>query len=210
MSFEFLTKVAHKSTPYDSQTAGVHFVCGGLAACSATMACQPLDTLRTRFAAQGEPKVEHDTPLLLCYWVFWLSKNKVLVNLSYSALIFHMLILLKQSFSFSWDFKWDKYSSGWTAHNLRCFFSLLFSVNRVFTTFLYKSLDLFRCMDFCLSRCLKFNLEFCNQVEIHSSAGLVQQFYSLTPAAEGKKAVMFWPLFLYQLINTLVAIIQPL
>ncbi|XP_037544880.1 mitochondrial thiamine pyrophosphate carrier isoform X2 [Nematolebias whitei] len=57
VSFEFLTKMVHKSTPYDSQTSGVHFVCGGLAACSATMACQPLDTLRTRFAAQGEPKV---------------------------------------------------------------------------------------------------------------------------------------------------------
>ncbi|XP_040918858.1 mitochondrial thiamine pyrophosphate carrier [Toxotes jaculatrix] len=56
-SFEFLTEVVHKSTPYDSQTAGVHFVCGGLAACSATVFCQPLDTLRTRFAAQGEPKV---------------------------------------------------------------------------------------------------------------------------------------------------------
>ncbi|XP_032443167.1 mitochondrial thiamine pyrophosphate carrier [Xiphophorus hellerii] len=57
VSFEFLTKMAHKSTPYDSQTSGVHFFCGGLAACSATVACQPLDTLRTRFAAQGEPKV---------------------------------------------------------------------------------------------------------------------------------------------------------
>lgn len=56
-SFEFLTEVVHKSTPYDSQTAGVHFVCGGLAACCATVVCQPLDTLRTRFAAQGEPKV---------------------------------------------------------------------------------------------------------------------------------------------------------
>ncbi|KAK2833546.1 hypothetical protein Q5P01_017435 [Channa striata] len=56
-SFEVLTEVVHKSTPYDSQTAGVHFVCGGLAACSATVVCQPLDTLRTRFAAQGEPKV---------------------------------------------------------------------------------------------------------------------------------------------------------
>ncbi|KAM3864252.1 mitochondrial thiamine pyrophosphate carrier [Diretmus argenteus] len=56
-TFEFLTEVAHKTTQYDSQTAGVHFVCGGLSACSATMACQPLDTLRTRFAAQGEPKV---------------------------------------------------------------------------------------------------------------------------------------------------------
>ncbi|PWA19271.1 hypothetical protein CCH79_00014595, partial [Gambusia affinis] len=57
VSFEFLTKMVHKSTPYDSQTPGAHFVCGGLAACSATVACQPLDTLRTRFAAQGEPKV---------------------------------------------------------------------------------------------------------------------------------------------------------
>ncbi|CAN9505900.1 unnamed protein product [Ophioblennius macclurei] len=56
-SFELLTELAHKSTPYDSQTPGVHFICGGLAACSATVACQPLDTLRTRFAAQGEPKV---------------------------------------------------------------------------------------------------------------------------------------------------------
>lgn len=58
-SFEFLTEVVHKSTAYDSQTPGVHFVCGGLAACSATVVCQPLDTLRTRFAAQGEPKVRH-------------------------------------------------------------------------------------------------------------------------------------------------------
>ncbi|XP_007557496.1 PREDICTED: mitochondrial thiamine pyrophosphate carrier [Poecilia mexicana] len=57
VTFEFLTKMVHKSTPYDSRTPGVHFVCGGLAACSATVACQPLDTLRTRFAAQGEPKV---------------------------------------------------------------------------------------------------------------------------------------------------------
>ncbi|MBN3314177.1 TPC protein, partial [Atractosteus spatula] len=59
-SFEFLTEFVHKATPYNSRTAGVHFVCGGLAACSATVACQPLDTLRTRFAAQGEPKVYHN------------------------------------------------------------------------------------------------------------------------------------------------------
>ncbi|KAG5832980.1 hypothetical protein ANANG_G00297020 [Anguilla anguilla] len=58
-SFQFLTEFVHKSTPYSSQTADVHFVCGGLAACSATAVCQPLDTLRTRFAAQGEPKVYH-------------------------------------------------------------------------------------------------------------------------------------------------------
>lgn len=56
-SFEFLTEVIHKTTSYDSRTPGVHFVSGGLAACSATVFCQPLDTLRTRFAAQGEPKI---------------------------------------------------------------------------------------------------------------------------------------------------------
>lgn len=56
-SFEFLTELVHNSTPYDSRTPGIHFICGGLAACSSTVACQPLDTLRTRFAAQGEPKV---------------------------------------------------------------------------------------------------------------------------------------------------------
>ncbi|XP_037112501.1 mitochondrial thiamine pyrophosphate carrier [Syngnathus acus] len=56
-TFEFLTKAVHDMTPFNSQMSGVHFFCGGLAACSATVACQPLDTLRTRFAAQGEPKL---------------------------------------------------------------------------------------------------------------------------------------------------------
>ncbi|KAF4080816.1 hypothetical protein AMELA_G00175540 [Ameiurus melas] len=56
-SFQELTELIHKNTSYNSQAAGVHFLCGGMAACSATVACQPLDTLRTRFAAQGEPKV---------------------------------------------------------------------------------------------------------------------------------------------------------
>ncbi|KAI4888506.1 hypothetical protein NFI96_009836, partial [Prochilodus magdalenae] len=56
-SFETLTELVHKNTSYNSQMPGVHFLCGGLAASSATIACQPLDTLRTRFAAQGEPKV---------------------------------------------------------------------------------------------------------------------------------------------------------
>ncbi|TRY97331.1 hypothetical protein DNTS_020615 [Danionella cerebrum] len=59
-SFEVLTELVHKKTPYNSQTPGVHFICGGIAACSATIACQPLDTLRTRFAAQGEPKMYHN------------------------------------------------------------------------------------------------------------------------------------------------------
>ncbi|KAM4033233.1 MIF4G domain-containing protein isoform 2-T4 [Anomaloglossus baeobatrachus] len=57
VSFEALTKAIHTSTSFDSRAPAMHFLCGGLAACSATLAVQPLDTLRTRFAAQGEPKV---------------------------------------------------------------------------------------------------------------------------------------------------------
>ncbi|XP_056406247.1 mitochondrial thiamine pyrophosphate carrier isoform X2 [Hyla sarda] len=57
VSFEALTKTVHTSTSLDACAPAVHFLCGGLAACSATLAVQPLDTLRTRFAAQGEPKV---------------------------------------------------------------------------------------------------------------------------------------------------------
>lgn len=34
-----------------------HFVCGGLAGGAATLVCQPLDVIRTRIVAQGEPKV---------------------------------------------------------------------------------------------------------------------------------------------------------
>ncbi|XP_067913957.1 mitochondrial thiamine pyrophosphate carrier [Heterodontus francisci] len=57
VSFEFLTKFVHNAMMYDSRNPFMHFVCGGLAACSATVTVQPLDTLRTRFVAQGEPKV---------------------------------------------------------------------------------------------------------------------------------------------------------
>ncbi|KAM6050816.1 mitochondrial thiamine pyrophosphate carrier isoform 1-T2 [Chlamydotis macqueenii] len=57
MAFESLTKLVHNVTSYNARDSSVHFVCGGLAACTATVAVQPLDTLRTRFAAQGEPKV---------------------------------------------------------------------------------------------------------------------------------------------------------
>ncbi|XP_067860485.1 mitochondrial thiamine pyrophosphate carrier [Heptranchias perlo] len=56
-SFEFLTKFVHNAMLYDSRNPTMHFVCGGLAACMATVTVQPLDTLRTRFVAQGEPKV---------------------------------------------------------------------------------------------------------------------------------------------------------
>lgn len=59
-TFEYLTKVgwyilpenyAHKLLPV------THTVCGGIAACVSTVAVQPVDVLRTRFIAQGEPKI---------------------------------------------------------------------------------------------------------------------------------------------------------
>nr|XP_060620680.1 mitochondrial thiamine pyrophosphate carrier [Anolis sagrei ordinatus] len=57
VSFELLTKLVHHATSYDARDFGVHFVCGGVSACAATVTVQPLDTLRTRLAAQGEPKI---------------------------------------------------------------------------------------------------------------------------------------------------------
>ncbi|KAJ7316013.1 hypothetical protein JRQ81_002175 [Phrynocephalus forsythii] len=57
VSFELLTKMVHHGTSYDARDFTVHFVCGGLAACVSTVTVQPLDTLRTRMAAQGEPKI---------------------------------------------------------------------------------------------------------------------------------------------------------
>lgn len=49
-----------------------HFVCGGVAGCLSSTVAQPLDVIRTRLVAQGEPKV-------------WLSL--------YSSLFFLVLIL---------------------------------------------------------------------------------------------------------------------
>ncbi|XP_061472124.1 mitochondrial thiamine pyrophosphate carrier isoform X1 [Rhineura floridana] len=57
VSFEFLTKLVHHGTTYHARDFTVHFLCGGLSACAATVTVQPLDTLRTRLAAQGEPKI---------------------------------------------------------------------------------------------------------------------------------------------------------
>ncbi|XP_054134614.1 mitochondrial thiamine pyrophosphate carrier [Melozone crissalis] len=57
MTFESLTELMHNFTSFKAQDSLVHLVCGGLAACTASVAVQPVDTLRTRFAAQGEPKI---------------------------------------------------------------------------------------------------------------------------------------------------------
>ncbi|KAM8784872.1 mitochondrial thiamine pyrophosphate carrier isoform 2-T2 [Rhynchonycteris naso] len=57
LSFEMLTEVVHRASVHDARDFSVHFVCGGLSACMATLAVHPVDVLRTRFAAQGEPRV---------------------------------------------------------------------------------------------------------------------------------------------------------
>ena len=60
-AFEYLTKHAHTSLP-STMTTGkgkpvYHFFCGGVSGCAATIVSQPMDVIRTRLVAQGEPKV---------------------------------------------------------------------------------------------------------------------------------------------------------
>lgn len=57
LSFEVLTELVHRASVRDARDFSVHFLCGGLSACVATLAVHPVDVLRTRFAAQGEPRV---------------------------------------------------------------------------------------------------------------------------------------------------------
>ncbi|XP_055264588.1 mitochondrial thiamine pyrophosphate carrier isoform X2 [Moschus berezovskii] len=56
LSFEVLTELVHRASVRDARDFSVHFLCGGLSACVATLAVHPVDVLRTRFAAQGEPR----------------------------------------------------------------------------------------------------------------------------------------------------------
>lgn len=59
-AFEAITEVMWRVNPRctDQKWKPVtHFVCGGLAGCLSSTVAQPLDVLRTRLVAQGEPKV---------------------------------------------------------------------------------------------------------------------------------------------------------
>ncbi|XP_074648799.1 mitochondrial thiamine pyrophosphate carrier-like [Tubulanus polymorphus] len=59
-SFEILTKDIGKLFPIvltDRYQPAYHFTCGGLAGCIATVVSQPMDVVRTRLVAQGEPKI---------------------------------------------------------------------------------------------------------------------------------------------------------
>lgn len=57
LSFEELTELLYKINLYETHEFSAHFICGGLSAGAATLAVHPVDVLRTRLAAQGEPKV---------------------------------------------------------------------------------------------------------------------------------------------------------
>ncbi|KAL4241064.1 hypothetical protein ACF0H5_001842 [Mactra antiquata] len=58
--FEMVTKHTWQTLPEKYKTDYkpiVHSICGGLSACLATISVQPVDVIRTRFVAQGEPKI---------------------------------------------------------------------------------------------------------------------------------------------------------
>lgn len=59
LAFEELTELLHRTNLYQTHQFSAHFVCGGLSAGTATLTVHPVDVLRTRLAAQGEPKVSN-------------------------------------------------------------------------------------------------------------------------------------------------------
>uniref|UniRef100_A0A8C6IBA2 Solute carrier family 25 (mitochondrial thiamine pyrophosphate carrier), member 19 n=1 Tax=Mus spicilegus TaxID=10103 RepID=A0A8C6IBA2_MUSSI len=56
LAFEELTELLYQANLYQTHQFSAHFVCGGLSAGTATLTVHPVDVLRTRLAAQGEPK----------------------------------------------------------------------------------------------------------------------------------------------------------
>jgi len=91
VAYEVLTELAYKQLQFDTRSPGLHFTCGGMAACAATLTCQPLDMLRTRLASQGEPRVsklgnEYEKGEYWMYWIDLEEKPHLLVNAENSCL----------------------------------------------------------------------------------------------------------------------------
>ncbi|XP_027626595.1 mitochondrial thiamine pyrophosphate carrier isoform X2 [Tupaia chinensis] len=109
LSFEFLTELVHRGSAYNAQEFSVHFVCGGLSACMATLAVHPVDVLRTRFAAQGEPRVYKTLreAVMTMYrtegpWVFYKGLNPTLIAIfPYAGFQFSCYNSLKHAFEWA-------------------------------------------------------------------------------------------------------------
>lgn len=81
-----LTELVHRASTHDARDFSVHFVCGGLSACVATLAVHPVDVLRTRFAAQGEPRVSGPA-IIYFFYVTCLSRCFSLLSLPFLFLL---------------------------------------------------------------------------------------------------------------------------
>ncbi|KAK2553270.1 Mitochondrial thiamine pyrophosphate carrier [Acropora cervicornis] len=74
MAFETMTELMWKTYPLSTSPQWKpvsHFVCGGVAGCLSSTVAQPLDVIRTRLVAQGEPKV---------YKNIYQATNKMYIN----------------------------------------------------------------------------------------------------------------------------------
>lgn len=74
MAFETMTEIMWKTYPLSTSPQWKpvsHFVCGGVAGCLSSTVAQPLDVIRTRLVAQGEPKV---------YKNIYQATNKMYIN----------------------------------------------------------------------------------------------------------------------------------
>ncbi|KAM5273348.1 mitochondrial thiamine pyrophosphate carrier [Ctenodactylus gundi] len=125
VSFERLTELVHRAHVYDTHAFAVHFLCGGLSACAATLAVHPVDVLRTRFAAQGEPRVYKNlrTAVVTMYrtegpWVFYKGLTPTLISIfPYAGLQFSCYRSLK--LAYDWAMPADSKQTG-NLKNLLC------------------------------------------------------------------------------------------
>ncbi|XP_060058719.1 mitochondrial thiamine pyrophosphate carrier isoform X2 [Erinaceus europaeus] len=106
LSFELQTELVHRTNMPEAHEFSLHFLCGGLSACAATLTVHPMDVLRTRFAAQGEPKVYKSLRAAVVSMyrtegplVFYKGLNPTLIAIfPYAGFQFSFYSLLKQTY----------------------------------------------------------------------------------------------------------------